>query len=97
MRPRITFGFLLKTSINLPFKLSGVNAYKDSPRSPVKVMRTFPVLLCCSIRSDAVSMCLRWVIFDRQDVVLGIDHSFFLKDPRSFLNPGVKASLTVIP
>ena len=27
------------------------------------------------------------VMLDRQDAVLGIDHSFFLEDPRSFLTP----------
>jgi hypothetical protein len=82
--PMIALGFRLKALMNLDFHLLDMEAYRVRPLSPVILMKTLPVLLWRVIISEAVSRCFTLWILLRQDVVRGMDHSFFLAGSRSF-------------
>ena len=82
--PKIILGLRLKALMNLSFHLLDMEAYKARPLSPVILINTLPVRLWRVISSDAVSRCFKLWILLRQDVVRGMESSFFLKDARSF-------------
>ena len=82
--PKIILGLRLKALMNLSFHLLDMEAYSVSPFSPVRLINTLPVRLWRVIKSEAVSRCFKLWILLRQDVVRGIDHSFFLAGARSF-------------
>jgi len=82
--PMIALGFRLKASMRRALHLWGRAEYRVRPVSLVTLMNTLPVLLWRVINSDAVSSCLMLCILLRQDVVRGMDHSFFLVAARSF-------------
>jgi hypothetical protein len=81
VRPTNTIGLFL----NNPFKyivLSdfGMVEYKNSPASPVRLIKTLPVFLNLVINCMDVSRYFILRILDRIAVVRGIDHLFFLID-----------------
>ena len=82
--PMIALGLRLKASMNRSFHLRGMEEYRERPLSPVILMNALPVLLLRETNSEAVSRCFKLWILLRQDVVRGIDHSFFLISARSF-------------
>ena len=82
--PIIALGLRLKASMNRSFHLLDMEEYRVSPLSPVILINALPVRLWREINSEAVSRCFKLWILLRQEVVRGIDHSFFLISARSF-------------
>jgi len=74
VNPTNTIGFILN-----PFKyIAPSDEYKNSPASPVKVIKTLPVFLNFEMISVATSRYFILRILERMDVVRGMDHLFFL-------------------
>ena len=84
MSPRTAIGFFLNPFINIFFRRLGNEEYNVNPASPVRLIKVLPVLLYLEINSNAVSRCFMLRILDRQDVVRGMENSFFLECSRFF-------------
>lgn len=78
VRPRNALGFILNPFKYIVLKPFGMVEYKNSPASPVRLIKTLPVFLNLAINSVAVSRYFILRIFERIAVVRGIDHLFFL-------------------
>ncbi len=79
VRPINAIGFILNPFKYIVLKPFGMVEYKNSPASPVRLIKALPVFLNFEITSLAVSRYFMLLIFDRIAVVRGIDHSFFLE------------------
>ena len=77
--PINAIGFILNPFKYIVLKRFGMVEYKNSPASPVRLIKALPVFLNFPITSVAVSRYFMLLIFDRIAVVRGIDHSFFLE------------------
>ena len=84
MSPRTAIGFFLNPFINIFFMWVGSDEYNVNPASPAKLIKVFPVLLYLDMSSYAVSRCFMLRRLDRQDVVRGMENSFFLECSRFF-------------
>ena len=82
----IALGFFLNPFINIFLKLPDNEEYNDRPASLVRLIKTFPVLLYLSIKFVAVLRCATLLMLFKEDTVLGIDQSFFLKGQKPSLN-----------
>ena len=79
VRPINAIGFILNPFKYIVLKRFGMVEYKNSPASPVRLIKALPVFLNLVINCVAVSRYSMLWILDRIDVVRGIDHSFFLE------------------
>jgi hypothetical protein len=85
--PINAIGFILNPFKYIALKRFGMVEYKNSPASPVRLIKTLPVFLNLVIISVAVSRYFMLLILDRIAVVRGIDHEFFLTGHKSVLIP----------
>ena len=76
--PKNTIGFILNPFKYIVLKLFGMVEYKNSPASPVRLIKTLPVFLNLVINSVAVLRYFILRMLERIAVVRGIDHLFFL-------------------
>ena len=76
--PINAIGFILNPFKYIVLKRFGMVEYKNSPASPVRLIKALPVLLNLFIRLVAVSRYFILRIFERIAVVRGIVHLFFL-------------------
>ncbi len=79
VRPINAIGFILNPFKYIALIDLGMVEYKNSPASPVRLIKALPVFLNFVINSVAVSRYFMLLILDRIAVVRGIDHSFFLE------------------
>ena len=77
--PINAIGFILNPFKYIDLMDFGMVEYKNSPASPVRLIKALPVFLNLVIRFVAVSRYFMLLILDRIAVVWGIDHEFFLK------------------
>jgi len=85
VRPTNAIGFILNPFKYIALSDFGMVEYKNSPASPVRLIKTLPVFLNLVIISVAVSRYFILRILDRIAVVRGILNEFFLTDHKSFL------------
>jgi hypothetical protein len=86
LRPTNTIGLFLNNPFKyIVLKRFGMVEYKNSPASPVRLIKILPVFLNLVINCVAVSRCFMLRILDRIDVVRGIEHLFFLTGHKSVL------------
>ena len=78
VRPINFIGFILNPFKYIVLNDFGMVEYKNSPASPVRLIKTLPVFLNFVIISVAVSRYFILRMLDRIAVVRGIDHEFFL-------------------
>jgi len=78
VRPTNAIGFILNPFKYIALSDFGMVEYKNSPASPVRLIKTLPVFLNLVIISVAVSRYFILRMLERIAVVRGIDHEFFL-------------------
>jgi hypothetical protein len=76
--PINAIGFILNPFKYIVLSVFGMVEYKNSPASPVRLIKTLPVFLNLVINCVAVSRYFMLRILERIAVVRGIDHEFFL-------------------
>ena len=79
LNPINAIGFILNPFKYIVLKRFGMVEYKNSPASPVRLIKTLPVFLNLLINSVAILRCFMLRMFERIATVRGIDHLFFLK------------------
>ena len=78
VNPTNTIGFILNPFKYIALSDFGMVEYKNSPASPVRLIKTLPAFLNFVINCVAVSIYFMLRILERMDVVRGILNEFFL-------------------